>query len=871
MKKLSLVLWMIFLSIGSVFADDFEKHISQRNKEGDPYYHKARKEWLKSMHRTESGVDYRILKRELQTERLKRKNDLLKNFDKDSPQFQKFISDNGKISGYWKEIGSRNQSGRIHTSDVDLTKSMIYAASAGGNVWRGTLEGKDWTCLNNSIQFNIQSIKVEYVAGNRRIIVFDRSNVYISDNEGGWWRPATGLENVANWGGIRRGVVINDSNKRIMYLLADEWDFDAWKAVNSVYFSTDDGLSFNKIFSVNSSQNIDIWGVERSPGEFISINSQQKRFNKLVCVHRDTIFSIMDSKKEVMNICEELISGNPDYTKLSGSEIDGDVQLHFHVNPPNTDVLKIYRTLDFGENLEFKSQAPTRYFMENSYGTSKLNPDLAFLGGVHCFKTIDGGTNWKKLNDWPDYYGDPLNKLHADIPGIRSFRTSVDKEFFLIATDGGIYITKDDYSVKNISLTDLNVSQYYSIYSNTDDNIIFAGSQDQGFQRSEPTANKTLDFAQLVSGDYGSLTSGDGGQSIWCVYPGFATIYPQATISDKNSGWLFSNSYNDRVWLPPIAAVPNIPFSAYIAAGGSVPDKSKIWSLTYDQLTDKITAIEFPFQFDQQEPENDVSALAISPINTDYIYALTKKGIFYSSTVAGMNWTETAEFIGPEHNYLYGSCIYASKINLGTVYIAGSGYSNAAVYVSEDNGATFEPLDGLPPTFVYQIDMTEDEEVIFAATDDGPYIYIKNHKKWYNIAGLEAPDQSYWTVNYLPTKKTVRFGTYGRGIWDFEIENIITGVEDNTAQKNANLSLYPNPASDFINVSFTGIAGEQATVKIVDIEGKLIYKCFDGILNNSESNITLNLSEIPNIKSGTYLMLMTSKGMVHYEKFIVVK
>jgi len=172
MKKISHVLWMIILSIGSVFADDFDKHISQRNKEGDPDYHKARKEWLKSMHRTEPGVDYKILKRELQTERLKRKNDLLKSFAKDSPQFQKFISDNGKISGYWKEIGSRNQSGRIHTSDVDLTKNMIYAASAGGNVWRGTLEGKDWTCLNNSIQFNIQSIKVAYVAGNKRIIVF---------------------------------------------------------------------------------------------------------------------------------------------------------------------------------------------------------------------------------------------------------------------------------------------------------------------------------------------------------------------------------------------------------------------------------------------------------------------------------------------------------------------------------------------------------------------------------------------------------------------------------------------------------------------------------------------------------------------------
>jgi len=36
---------------------------------------------------------------------------------------------------------------------------------------------------------------------------------------------------------------------------------------------------------------------------------------------------------------------------------------------------------------------------------------------------------------------------------------------------------------------------------------------------------------------------------------------------------------------------------------------------------------------------------------------------------------------------------------------------------------------------------------------------------------LTAPDQVYWSVEYISDTHTVRFGTYGRGIWDFVLGN----------------------------------------------------------------------------------------------------
>ena len=39
------------------------------------------------------------------------------------------------------------------------------------------------------------------------------------------------------------------------------------------------------------------------------------------------------------------------------------------------------------------------------------------------------------------------------------------------------------------------------------------------------------------------------------------------------------------------------------------------------------------------------------------------------------------------------------------------------------------------------------------------------------MSELAAPDQSYWTVEYIHGIYTARFGTYGRGIWDYTFES----------------------------------------------------------------------------------------------------
>jgi hypothetical protein len=210
---------------------------------------------------------------------------------------------------------------------------------------------------------------------------------------------------------------------------------------------------------------------------------------------------------------------------------------------------------------------------------------------------------------------------------------------------------------------------------------------------------------------------------------------------------------------------------AYLG-GGSVTTGNHIikltagsWSINYEQL--------------DQSFSGTISAMAISPINYNYWYVLTESGKFYYSTNAGDIWQMTNNFTGPSPQYFYGSTIEPSPVELDVVYIGGSGYSNAPVYKSLNHGVSFQSMNvGLPNTLVYQLATSQGGELLFAATEVGPYVYDVYEEEWFELAGISAPDQTYWTVDYVPALQTARFGTYGRGIWDFVLDdnyNIISG------------------------------------------------------------------------------------------------
>jgi len=109
-------------------------------------------------------------------------------------------------------------------------------------------------------------------------------------------------------------------------------------------------------------------------------------------------------------------------------------------------------------------------------------------------------------------------------------------------------------------------------------------------------------------------------------------------------------------------------------------------------------------------------------------------------------------------------------------------------------------------------------------------VYIAEEGIWEDLAGISAPDQTYWSVEYIPELNTARFGTYGRGIWDFimDDESIISG--------DVNLDEIVNIQDLVLLVNFVlGIDNpSDPQFNAADING-------DGILNILDIIATVNI------------------------------
>lgn len=815
---------------------------------------KAREKWMKQIHKTEPGIDYKILDNETRHNRSLARQ-------KARPSIQQALETiaDGKISGTWTEKGSKNQAGRMLSADIDFTSGQIYAGSAGGNIWRGNLDGSDWEVLNDKLNFGYANrVRIYKKEGLKRIIAVCNQRVWYTENEGAEWREATGMENITANGSIKNSVVLDNGD---VYLLSMEWDPENWEQAVCVRYSSDGGLTFDKIAAWD-------WGIYDLTD--IAAAEYENAQGAVYLAVRDTLHKIEKGSFINKKIIEEpemryLLDNNLMVrAELSAVTRNGATSLVYVCRQNDAPMLGYFYSHDEGNKWELTGDFTS--FDRWSYAVSADDPSFLYWGNVNMVRSTDKGKTWEQIGSWDQYYNDPLNILHADIPSINSFIDPSGNEVVLISTDGGIYVSYDKLAtVKNLSLSGLNVSQYYDVMTNDGRNAIYAGSQDQGLQKTlEDASGQVMDFDQVLSGDYGHFSSADGGKTLWTVYPTFALAWKDFdTPAAKPHYWMFQE--NNWMFISPTAPDYDDPDILYIC-GGNEGWNGSLWRLT---LTDgTIIPHKFPYDFFAESEQGKVAAIATNPAFRNNVYTMTDNGFFFVSADKGANWTKKTGK-GPAPHYFHGSCILPSQKDASLIYVAGAGYSvPGGVLRSTDGGDSFEAMsDGLPNTMVYDIKFGDNEDYIFAATATGPYIYVKAAGRWYDMAGQGAPDQTYWAVEYLADKKTVRFATHGRGIWDFKI-TAIADVKNSEPAENISMEIYPNPASDRLTLKAVSALGEKANIKIYDNAGRVLLS-EPVTLAPGDNEISLNLPSF--MTSGVYPVLLSTAKNTYYKLLDVSK
>ncbi len=801
-----------------------------------------RQMWIENMHLTAPGknwrqIEYRNAKSKIQRLPDSRSDELVTLTD-------------SLYTGYWEERGSSNQAGSLNAITYDKDQDKIYGISAGGTIWKGERDGSKWEVVNESFQFDVHSIFfIDKADGVKRMIATIARIPHYSDDMGLTWTPATGITSSGDFWSRTAAfetIELDDSSMRIYCLSKYNYSGSI-----SLYYSDDLGVSYQLIENLGKDSFDEVAFCKPHGSNDILIGTSTPPNNfKINQINHDDI-----AVEPYLFSDVDVPSGEK--VVLIGNYIGQDSVLYAL---ENSNVLKVSK--DAGKTWTNQASTETQSW-EVGFYVCPSDATKVFYGEVEAFRMTSSG--FQKVNNWWDYYDNVAEKLHADIMDFQEFETSSGDPFLLIGNHGGLSISYD-YMVttQNISLEGLNVAQYYDVRTDLlDPNIVYAGSQDQGFQRSTTMdQDGAVDFDQVISGDYGHITFSRHGEGMWMVYPGGSiTYYNKPQTGNSIDGYTI-DSPDESNWLTPMTDIPGSNFNEILVAGGTIDgsDGSHIIKLKYFAGID---AEQLPFDFKANTGGSVISAIEVSPINPDLIYVSTSDGSFFTSLDGGQTFDTGYNAINNGH-YLYGTSIYASAINENEVWIAGSGYNGDGVLYSNDNGKNFSLFsNGLPPTLVFEIAANAEETQFFAATENGAYVYLAETGKWEDLSQGNAPVNTYWSVEYLEEQKIARFGTYGRGIWDFEFRDPIINVSTAELVDFEFVKAYPNPIENIlyldVNTTFEKLG---TTLQISDMQGRVFFQ--------KPLNEVGNTIDFSDYSSGTYTLQIKNKKQIQVEQLIKI-
>jgi len=202
----------------------------------------------------------------------------------------------------------------------------------------------------------------------------------------------------------------------------------------------------------------------------------------------------------------------------------------------------------------------------------------------------------------------------------------------------------------------------------------------------------------------------------------------------------------------------------------------------------------------------------------------------------------------------------------------------AFVAFNPQNGSTQVPVDSdFMITFSQPVRMLDGSEITDANVaslialryddengDDVPFTATINQAKT-EITVTPVSNLEPLTIYYLGVSQVENMlgvPTLPHAI-TFETD-LGTGIQEINA---ARMSVYPNPASDVLNIAYNNLKGGQAQLFITDIQGKQVY-AHNLNLNAGSGKFQLNISSFPD---GVYILSLRSNQEVFSRRFVVIE
>jgi photosystem II stability/assembly factor-like uncharacterized protein len=691
----------------------------------------------------------------------------------------------------WRNVGPYIGGRVVAVTGVRSEPDLFYMGGVDGGVWKSTDYGLVWTNISDStlpgssnsigaIAVAPSNPQVLYVGTGESDIRGDMitgDGVFRSDDAGKTWQRA-GLEDTHTI----MGLVVDPGNPEVVYAASMGHVFVPGPH-RGVFKTTDGGAHWQRVLSVNDSTG--------------------------------AVDLVMDSKDpNVLYAAMWQAYRNP-WSLSSGGPGSG-----------------LYKTTDGGAhwtNISDHPGLPHGLLGKIGVAVAASAPSTLYAtiqakdGGV--FRSDDGGATWRRVNDewklrqrafyYMAIFVDPQDANTVYMPEVDALFVShdgattftplrpphgdnhivwinpTDPKILLEGNDGGATVSTDGgktWSTEHNQPT----GQFYHI--NLDDQFpfhIYGAQQDEGsFGGPSATSAGSIPLSAWDRTAYGESTPSvpEPGHPGVTFGSGYFSIFLQRDQSTEQfqsaSPWpnyqegSASGELKYRfAWTHPILFSPANPKELLVGAQYVMKsdDDGQTWQTISPDLTRNDPKTEAPtggpIDLDQSSAEvyPYVSAIGVSPLDGQVIWAGSSDGLVHVTTDGGQHWQAVTLPGLPDWSDI--TSIEPSHTERGTTYLTAWRYMwddfTPYVYKTTDLGEHWTKItDGLPDdsyAFALRQD-PDDADLLLLGTKNTVYVSLDGGARWQPLS-LNLPPVQVRDVAFNSREGAVAIATHGRSFW----------------------------------------------------------------------------------------------------------
>lgn len=702
----------------------------------------------------------------------------------------------GTLQGSWSNRAPKNMPGAFKFAEILDGTDTIYAVShnhysgefnSKSYIYRGTLYnpttgggGDNFERITGHWPNRYRDLLAfKYLGKTRLVAGIENGPVYYSDDEGKTWNVASGAPSVT------QSTIINRQDG-LLYCTDG----------TSVYVSNDGGGSFNVLENYGSSSDMVLYSPRYNSQPDSNKVYLARGINFYELNGAKTAFTYKGSYSGGTNFGTFSIGGDSRrlyITKNKEYFVSTDGGGFWSVKYPKGNWYGDRSgAMDAGMKISVSPENPLYVlggYAQPVISTDGLDTDNSTTAGWGGYQN---GTSLSAV----DYYNRIRFNYHPDFQASHFFYNATGDLFSISCTDGGLFIsykvwhdhpTSTAYNSADlanahfINITTLNspialIYRHNMFTGNKDANHIVYSTQDQGTQDLIPgSTGELLDVYQSIGGDGPPLNSVDGdwvwkwqreGKEVWIpeqLYDGAGNRRQIGTVNSLIS----SNSSTTFTKTATVGWV-----QTYIDR--DEPSK-RMWLLGKSLNRATVNGATISGSTVTKGTNAQISAFAQAKNDPNKVFFL-QDGVVYRSTNRGDSFdtgTSTPFSATSNKQNIGGGWVNPSDDNW--ILFAGPSGNSVGAVLSKDGGNTWSDVTGnLPSGDDFQVGGmvgSPDGQFVFAGTDVGPFVFVVSEEKWYPMFGGAAAMFNTTAIEYIASANTVRFGTWGSGVWDFQIDD----------------------------------------------------------------------------------------------------